>query len=126
MCTILQVSAELSLWEDCLRAYHRLLELESKFLDVEILELLVCAVTVCAGNEDCDPPGQCSKGEGGTHMTISLSALQQRDRLGQLLGRITAQGKVPAVVWKLYGDFHLSSHLRLDHVKVSPYACDVM
>ena len=69
MCTILraQVSAELSLWEDCLRAYHRLLELESKFLDVEILELLVCAVTVCAGNEDCDPPGQCSKGEGGTH-----------------------------------------------------------
>lgn len=56
-----QVSAELSLWEDCLRAYHRLLELESKFLDVEILELLVAAVTVCGG-EDCGPPGQCSKG----------------------------------------------------------------
>lgn len=59
-------------------------------------------------------------------MMVAWSALQHRDSLGQLLGRITAQGKVPAAVWQIYGDFHLSSHLRLDHVKVSPLPCHVM
>lgn len=38
---VVQVSAELSLWNDCLRAYHMLCQLDSKFLDVEILRLLV-------------------------------------------------------------------------------------
>lgn len=44
MCVVVQVSADLRYWEDTLKAYHRLLELESKFVDVELLELLVSAV----------------------------------------------------------------------------------
>lgn len=95
----LVVSTDLLQWEDCLRAYHRLLELEGRFLDVDILAVLVCAVT--EGNSGRDIPPAC----------------QHRGALGKLLGRVTAQGKVPATVWKLYADYHLSSSLRSDHVK---------
>lgn len=49
-----QVSTELLMWEECLRAYHRLLELGNGFLDVDVLAVLVCAVT--EGHGDL-PPG---------------------------------------------------------------------
>lgn len=44
------------MWEESLRAYHRLVELKGKFLDVDILAVLVCAIT--EGNPLKDiPPG---------------------------------------------------------------------
>lgn len=44
------------LWEDSLRAYHRLLELGGKFLDLDILGVLVCAITEGHPGRDI-PPG---------------------------------------------------------------------
>lgn len=95
----LVVSTDLFMWEDCLRAYHRLLELQPKFLDVDILATLVHAITRGFPDKDIQP------------------ASQLRGSLGQLLGRITAQGKVPAAVWKCYANYHLTSSLRSDHAK---------
>lgn len=48
-----------------------------------------------------------------------VAAEEQRDSVGQLLGRVTARGQVEAVVWKLYADYHLASSQRQDHLKVS-------
>lgn len=49
------------MWEETLRAYHRLLEMKEKFLDVDILAVLVCAVVEGNPQEDT-PPGMCVKG----------------------------------------------------------------
>ncbi len=109
-----QVSAELKLWSDCLRAYHMLCQLDSKFLDVEILGLLVGA---CAEEERsaAPPPGGW---RGGLAVCVCMCVCAARESVGQLLGRIAARGKVAAQVWKLYANFHFSSSLREDHVKV--------
>ena len=50
----------------------------------------------------------------------SVTACEYRHALGQLLGRITSRGQVPAEVWRQYAQFHLASSSREDHVKVCP------
>ncbi len=49
---------------------------------------------------------------------VDVAASGFRVGLGKLLGRITARGQLPATVWKLCADYHLSSALRQDHMKV--------
>lgn len=43
---------------------------------------------------------------------------QYRQAVGELLGRVTAQGKVEAAIWRLYAELHLSSSDAQDHMKV--------
>ena len=50
---------------------------------------------------------------------VCVLACEFREGLGKLLGRVVSCGQVSAVVWQLCGQFHLSSSLRDDLVKVS-------
>jgi tetratricopeptide (TPR) repeat protein len=98
---LLVVSVEIGELRQSLQAYHRILDLQNKFLDVEILRCVVRAVL--DGQEDRS--GQ--------------SAGRLRESVGQLLGRVTSQVTGNSDVWELYGDYHCSSSDTLDQEKVA-------
>ena len=47
-----------------------------------------------------------------------FAAVKCRKALGELLGRLSSHTTIPADVWKLYAEFHLSSEDPADHDKV--------
>ncbi len=49
---------------------------------------------------------------------MSLSAVEHRKSLGELLGRLVGCGQVEADVWRMYAHFHFSSTDTIDLVKV--------
>ena len=50
--------------------------------------------------------------------TSLFTAVKCRKAVGELLGRLSSQTTIPADVWKLYAEFHLSSEDPTDHDKV--------
>ena len=50
--------------------------------------------------------------------TSLFAAVKCRKAVGELLGRLSSQTTIPADVWKLYAEFHLSSEDPTDHDKV--------
>ena len=85
------------MWDECLRAYHRLLELDHRFLDVGILGVLVRAVT------EGDPEGPPGQFEGVVWAMLSvLFSVPASQFLGQVAGqdhcsRESPSGRVEAV-----------------------------
>ena len=51
-----QVSCDLQCWEDSLRAYHRMIDLQHKFVDAEILSVFVHGITE-GFSDSATPPG---------------------------------------------------------------------
>lgn len=54
-----QVSAGMSAFDDCLRSYHRLMDLRDKYIDVDILRILVSAVNEDVVDMQGNPGEQC-------------------------------------------------------------------
>ncbi|CAB4020734.1 tetratricopeptide repeat 27, partial [Paramuricea clavata] len=84
----LVVSTDVGAFEQIIQAFHRLMDLKEKYLDVEILGILVHSVI--SGKED-------NKG---------LPASRLKTIVKELMGRITSQITGNAEVWKLYSDFY--------------------
>lgn len=59
-----EVSAELCLWGESLKAYQRLLDLHDKFLDVQVLTVLVGGVTQGFPERGVAPGERERRGEG--------------------------------------------------------------
>ncbi|XP_046848936.1 tetratricopeptide repeat protein 27-like isoform X2 [Xenia sp. Carnegie-2017] len=84
----LVVSADMGAFENVIEALHRLMDLKEKYLDIEILHILVNSVI--DGKQD--------------HKGFSASRLKGKVR--ELFGRITSQCTGNAQVWKLYSDLY--------------------
>lgn len=83
---LLVVSCDIANFSDVIRAYHNLLDLKEKYLNIDILNILV--YNVC--NDMNDSEGQpCKK-------------LLQKTR--ELIGRITAIYPAEGFVWELYAN----------------------
>lgn len=77
------------MWEDCLRAYHQLLELQPKFLDVDILEMLGHAVTRGFPDKDIQA--------GGCGAIVIYPARQLKD---DIICSLTTAGEPGAIAWE--------------------------
>lgn len=81
---LLVVSCDISNFTDVIRAYHKLLDLKGKYLNVEVLSVLVFGVL----NEMLDVEGK--------------SSTQYLKKTRELLGRITSVHTGEGYVWELY------------------------
>ncbi|XP_038215269.1 tetratricopeptide repeat protein 27 [Zerene cesonia] len=82
---VVVVSVATGHFDDVIRGIHRILDLQNKFDDVEVLALLVNAI-VTADDDDED------------------SAARLRKRVLELFGRITSIHPNKAEIWRLYSD----------------------
>ncbi|XP_013194143.2 tetratricopeptide repeat protein 27 [Amyelois transitella] len=83
---VIMVSMDTGHFEDVIRGVHRMLELQNKFEDTELLHLLVRAVLQDAR----DPDGN--------------GAARLRKRVLELFGRITSVHPNKPEIWQLYSD----------------------
>ncbi|CAG9862170.1 unnamed protein product [Phyllotreta striolata] len=83
---LLVISCDISNFSDVIRAYHRLLDLKEKYINVEVLNVLV--YNVCNDLNDCE--GQ------------SCRRFLKKTR--ELLGRVTAVYPGEGYVWELYAN----------------------
>ncbi|KAJ8981395.1 hypothetical protein NQ317_002589 [Molorchus minor] len=96
---LLVVSCDISNFSDVIRAYHRLLDLKDKYLNVEVLNVLI--YNVCNDINDCE--GQSS------HRFL------QKTR--ELLGRVTAIYPGEGYVWELYANLAPAMLLRAQRLQ---------
>lgn len=87
------VSMDTGHFEDVIRGCHRLLDLQQKFEDVEVLQLLVRAILADAKDADGN------------------SAARLQKRVLELFGRITAVHQNKPELWQLYSDLSPTSLL---------------
>ncbi|CAG9829167.1 unnamed protein product [Diabrotica balteata] len=83
---LLVISCDISNFSDVIRAYHRLLDLKEKYLNVEVLNVLV--YHVCHDINDCE----------------GLSSQRYLQKTRELLGRVTALYPNEGYVWELYAN----------------------
>ncbi|KAJ8958971.1 hypothetical protein NQ314_006335 [Rhamnusium bicolor] len=96
---LLVVSCDISNFTDVIRAYHRLLDLKEKYLNIEVLNVLV--YNVCNDINDCE--GQPSQ------------RFLQKTR--ELLGRVTAIYPGEGYVWELYASLAPAMLLRAQRLQ---------
>ncbi|KAF9824095.1 hypothetical protein SFRURICE_002216 [Spodoptera frugiperda] len=87
------VSMDTGHFEDVIRGCHRLLDLQQKFEDVEVLQLLVRAILADAKDADGN------------------SAARLQKRVLELFGRITSVHQNKPELWQLYSDLSPTSLL---------------
>ncbi|CAI8052814.1 Tetratricopeptide repeat protein 27 [Geodia barretti] len=132
---LLVVSVEIGELRQALQAYHRILDLQNKFLDVEVsislsrsLLYLYDALNFDLLSFGATYDSMCSYAEqilrcmvravlDGQEDRSGQSAGRLRDSVGQLLGRVTSQVTGNSDVWELYADYHCSSSDTLDQEK---------
>ncbi|XP_064398151.1 tetratricopeptide repeat protein 27-like isoform X2 [Halichondria panicea] len=95
----LVVCAEVGAFGDAIRAYHRLMDLRDKYVDVGVLRVLVTAVNDNLPDFKKQP------------------ADLLRGKLGELLGRLCASTTVGCEVWHLYATYHFASDDPLNQEK---------
>lgn len=81
---LMVVSVDCGCFEEAIKCYHRLLDLKSKHVDLEVLRILVQAVQNNVKDENDRP------------------ASEHRKCLLQLFGRLTSQVQNDGEIWKLY------------------------
>ncbi|XP_063930984.1 tetratricopeptide repeat protein 27-like [Zophobas morio] len=81
---LLIISCDISNFSDVIRAYHRLIDLKEKYLNIEVLNVLV--YSVCNDSNDFD----------------GNSARQFLQKTRELVGRVTALYPNSGAVWELY------------------------
>ncbi|CAK1545127.1 unnamed protein product [Leptosia nina] len=101
---VIIVSVDTGHFDDVIRGIHRILDLQNKFEDVEVLALLVNAIV--KDNEDAD-------GQGSARL---------RKRVLELFGRITSIHQNKADIWQLYSDISPSYLLKAQRLLKS-YRC---
>uniref|UniRef100_A0A914BU42 Tetratricopeptide repeat protein 27 n=1 Tax=Patiria miniata TaxID=46514 RepID=A0A914BU42_PATMI len=82
------VSVDIGEFSEAIKAFHRLMDLKEKYLDEEVLGILVNAVT----GDIVDADGN--------------KASLLKGKLVELFGRLTSQVTTNALVWKLYAKLH--------------------
>ncbi|XP_033640114.1 tetratricopeptide repeat protein 27-like [Asterias rubens] len=82
------VGVDIGEFKESMRAFHRLLEIKEKYVDEEVLAIMVRAVTQDLPDADGNPS----------------SAI--KGKLVELFGRVTANVTTNAKVWKLYAQLH--------------------
>ncbi|KAF2884216.1 hypothetical protein ILUMI_21951 [Ignelater luminosus] len=96
---LMVVSADIAHFSDIIRAYHRILDLKEKHLDIEVLRILVYGVCNNANDFEGHP----------------ASRLLQKTR--ELLGRITALFPGEGEAWELYATLAPDMHLRAQRLQ---------
>ncbi|XP_075969928.1 tetratricopeptide repeat protein 27 [Anticarsia gemmatalis] len=91
---VINVSMNTGHFEDVIRGCHRLLDLQQKFEDIEVLSLLVKAIA--EDTKDADGNG----------------AARLRKRVLELFGRITSVHQNKPEIWQLYSDLSPTYLLR--------------
>lgn len=83
---LLLISCDISNFSDIIRAYHRLIDLKEKYLNVEVLMFLVHSVC----NDVNDSEGN--------------SAMKYLQKTRELIGRVVAFYPTNGVIWELYAN----------------------
>ncbi|XP_057664616.1 tetratricopeptide repeat protein 27 [Diorhabda carinulata] len=96
---LLVISCDISNFSEVIRAYHRLLDLQEKYLNVEVLNVLV--YNVC--NDINDSEGQ------------TAHRFLQKTR--ELLGRVTSLYPTEGYIWELYANLSPSILLKAQRLQ---------
>ncbi|XP_022904058.1 tetratricopeptide repeat protein 27 [Onthophagus taurus] len=96
---LLVVSADINHFKDIIRTYHQLLDLKEKYLNTEVLGVLVYGVCKNANDHEGKPCGH----------------LMQRTR--ELLGRVTALYPADGFLWELYANLSPVLYLRAQRLQ---------
>ncbi|XP_033209501.1 tetratricopeptide repeat protein 27 [Belonocnema kinseyi] len=100
---LMVVSIDLGRFPEVIRCYHRILELKSQHLDIQILRILTKAIT----NDIKD-------NEGNSSRKVLPKALE-------LFGRITSSMSNDSEVWTLYAELNALSENELSNQKTAQY-----
>lgn len=93
------VSVDIGAFGDAIQAWHRLIDLKGKYLDDQILEILVLAVCDNLNDVNSEPSSKL------------------KPKLRQLLGRITSTSGGSYKSWKLYGQL-IKNDQNIDYEKL--------